>query len=343
MKLLILGGTIFLGRHIVEAALTRGHTVTLFNRGRHNPELFPEVEKIRGDRAVDLSPLQAGRWDAVIDTCGYAPRHVRASADYLANRAAHYTFISTISVYADFSKPDTTETSPLGKLDDPTVEEVTGETYGPLKALCEQAAEEAMPGQTLTIRPGLIVGPHDPTDRFTYWPVRVARGGAVLAPGNPQQEVQFIDGRDLAAWTVQQVEAQATGIYNATGPARPLTIQEFLTTCKQTLQSDADYVWVTETFLEEQKVGAFVEMPLWTPSADAGIEQIDCSKAIAAGLVCRPLAATIADTLAWHKTRPEPVTWRAGLTPEREAELLAEYRIRDTGYGTRDTGYGTRD
>ncbi len=208
MKLLVLGGTVFLGRHLVEAATARGHSVTLFNRGQHNPELYPEVEKLRGDRDSDLSALQGRRWDAVIDTCGYLPRAVRASAELLADAVDHYTFISSISVYADFHTPAMDESAPVGTLADETVEEVTGETYGPLKALCEQAAERALPGRVLNIRPGLIVGPHDPTDRFTYWPVRVARGGEVLAPGRPHVPVQVIDGRDLAEWTVRMVEAR---------------------------------------------------------------------------------------------------------------------------------------
>ena len=189
MNLLILGGTVFLGRHLVEAALARGHAVTLFNRGQHNPDLFPEVERLRGDRDGDLQALEGRRWDAVVDTCGYVPRVVRASAEMLAPNVDHYTFISSISVYADTSKPGIDEQAPVGTLDDPTTEEVTGESYGPLKALCEQAAEAAMPGRVLNIRPGLIVGPHDPTDRFTYWVRRVAEGGEVLAPGNPHAPV----------------------------------------------------------------------------------------------------------------------------------------------------------
>ena len=198
MKLLILGGTVFLGRHLVEAAQARGHQLTLFNRGQHNPELFAGVEKLRGDRSGDLSALRGRRWDAVIDTCGYIPRIVRASAELLADAVDHYTFVSSLSVYADTSRPGIDESAPVGQLADETVEDITGETYGPLKALCEQAAGRALPGRVLTVRPGLIVGPHDPTDRFTYWPVRVARGGALLAPGRPERRVAFVDVRDLA-------------------------------------------------------------------------------------------------------------------------------------------------
>src|SRR5579872_4273010 len=233
MKLLILGGTVFLGRHIVEAALARGHEVTLFNRGQHNPDLFPEVEKLRGDRNGDLAALQGRQWDAAIDTSGFVPRVVRASAEALANAVKHYTFISSISVYADFTKLGIDESSPVAKLVDESVEEVTGETYGGLKALCEQAAEEALPGKVLIVRPGLIVGPDDQTDRFTYWPYRVAQGGEMLAPGRPAHQEQFIDVRDLAQWIVRMVEAGKTGVYNATGPDYVLSTQQLLEVCKR--------------------------------------------------------------------------------------------------------------
>ncbi|MFZ4661360.1 MAG: NAD-dependent epimerase/dehydratase family protein [Caldilineaceae bacterium] len=327
MQLLILGGTVFVGRHLVEVALARGHTVTLFNRGQHNPELFPTVEKLRGDRGVDLSALAGRRWDAVIDTCGYFPRAVQMAASQLASQVDHYTFISTISVYPDYSKAGLDETAAVGTLADPTVEEVTGETYGPLKALCEAAAEAAMPGRVLTIRPGLIVGPNDPTDRFTYWPVRMTHGGETLAPGEPTQQVQFIDVRDLAEWTISMVESKQIGIYNATGPAYPLPMQHFLRECQQVAATDAQLTWVNEAFLVEKEVGAFVELPLWVPAAAAGLEQINCQKAIQAGLQFRPLATTVRDTIDWHQSRSEPHQWRAGLTPEREAELLKQWHV----------------
>src|SRR5262245_38592594 len=193
MKLLILGGTVFLGRYLVETALAHGHEVTLFNRGQHNPDLYPDVEKLHGDRDGGLDILRGRRWDAVIDTCGYVPRVVRASAELLAGAVDHYTFISSISAYPSFKAIGNDERPPVGTLADPTVEEVTGESYGPLKALCEQAVEQALPGRTLNIRPGLIVGPYDPSDRFTYWPHRVAQGGEVLAPGRPERHVQVVD------------------------------------------------------------------------------------------------------------------------------------------------------
>ncbi|CAN5592946.1 SDR family oxidoreductase [soil metagenome] len=325
MKLLILGGTIFLGRHIVEAALARGHEITLFNRGQHNVDLFPQVEKLHGDRTSDLSALAGRQWDAVIDTCGYAPRHVRASAEFLAEQVEHYTFISSISVYPDFTQAGIDENAPVGALADPTVEEITGETYGPLKALCEQAAEAALPGLVLNIRPGLIVGPHDPTDRFTYWPQRVARAGEILAPGDPQQFVQFIDVRDLAAWTVAIIEQRKTGIYNATGPTHPLTMQNFLEACQNVTQDNVLFTWVSDEFLLAQEVGPFAEMPLWVPASEAGLEQVNCAKAIGDGLTFRALPETIIDTLAWHNQRVSDVGLRAGLAPEREAALLTAW------------------
>src|SRR5436305_843135 len=263
MRLLIIGGTVFLGRHLVEAALQRGHEVTLFNRGQHNPELFPEVEKLRGDRDGELSALKGRTWDAVIDTCGYFPRVVRQSAGLLADSVGHYTFISSISVFPEDVPPGTTENAPLLSMDDETVEEITGETYGPLKVLCERAVEEELPGRTLIIRPGLIVGPNDPTDRFTYWPVRVARGGRTLAPGRPERLIQFIDVRDLAEWNIRMVEDRKTGIFNANGPNYDLSMGSLLESCKDVSGSDAEFVWVSEDFLTENGVGEWMDMPLW--------------------------------------------------------------------------------
>ena len=329
MKLLILGGTGFVGRHLVEAALARGHEVTLFNRGQHNGELYPEVEKLRGDRDGGLAPLRGRRWDAVVDTSGYVPRLVRASAELLSEAVDHYTFISTISVYKSFSVPGLHEDAPVGTLQDETTEEVDGETYGPLKVLCERAAAEAMPGRVLTVRPGLIVGPHDPTDRFTYWPHRVARGGDVLAPRPPEQPVQFIDARDLTAWTLRMAETGRTGVYNATGPDDTLTLGETLDTCKSASDSDARFVWADESFLLEEGVEPWMGLPLWIPKGDmSGLQEVDCRRAIAAGLTFRPLIETVRDTLVWDATRPADAERKAGLRPEREAELLRRWRER---------------
>ncbi len=326
MRLLILGGTVFLGRAIVEAALARGHEITLFNRGQHNPELFPAVEKLRGDRGSDMSALHGRRWDAVIDTSGYVPRIVRASAELLRDAVKHYTFISSISVYRDFKSPDADERYQVGTLEDPSVEQITGQTYGPLKALCEQTVEQIYGERALTIRPGLIVGPHDPTDRFTYWPVRVARGGEVLAPGTPDMPVQIIDVRDLAEWNVRMVEQQQSGTYNATGPDYTLTMYKVLHESKAVSGSDARITWISEKFLLERGVTPWTELPLWVPSEDhAGFNTANVCKAVAAGLTFRPLADTIRDTLAWAATRPTDHTWRAGLKPEKEQELLAAW------------------
>jgi 2'-hydroxyisoflavone reductase len=331
VKLLILGGTVFLGRHLVEVAQARGHEVTLFNRGQHGADLFPEVEKLRGDRDGGLDALRGMRWDAVIDPSGYIPRLVRASAEALADSVNHYTFISSISVFKDFSQRGMDETAPVGTLDDESVEQVTGETYGPLKALCEQAVEQAMPGRVLTIRPGLIVGPYDPTDRFTYWPARVALGGEVLAPGRAERAVQIIDGRDLAEWNIRLVEARHTGILNATGPAYELTMGEVLDTARSVTGSDALVTWVSEEFLLAQGVTPWSEVPMWVPESDpsmAGFSHVDISHAIETGLTFRPLADTVRDTLAWDATRPADLPRRAGLTREREAELLAAWKGR---------------
>jgi len=330
MKILVLGGTVFVGRHIVAAALERGHEVTMFNRGEHSPDLFPSVEKLRGNRDGDLTALAGRSWDAAIDTCGYVPRLVTASATLLANSVNHYTFISSVSVFKDFSRPAMDENAPLGTMSDPSVEEVTGETYGPLKVLCEAAAEAAMPGRVLIARPGLVAGPHDPTDRFTYWVRRVAAGGQVLAPGKPDHQVQFIDVRDLASWVVRLVEANQTGIYNATGPDYPLTLGQVLETCQHLSQNDANLTWVDEKMLLDEKVAAWSELPLWVPASDpkyAGFAQVNCQKAIAAGLTFLPLADTVRDTLEWDAARPTEAKAqpKAGLTATREAELLAKY------------------
>lgn len=327
MKLLILGGTAFLGRHIAEYALGRGHDVTLFNRGQRNPDLFPDVERLRGDRDGGLGALAGRRWDAAIDTSGYVPRLVRASAGLLADQVDRYIFISTISVFSDYSRVGMAEDGPIGTLADPTVEEITGETYGPLKALCEEAVEAALPGRALIIRPGLIVGPHDQSDRFTYWPSRVARGGEVLVPRSLDRTVQIVDARDLAGWTVRMAESGATGIYNATGPEQPPTMGQLFATCREVAGSRATPVVVAEDFLLERNVGPWMEVPLWMPDRPdmAGFFAIDCRKAFAAGLTFRPLAETVRDTLAWDRSRAADAPRRAGLAPEREAELLREW------------------
>jgi 2'-hydroxyisoflavone reductase len=302
MDILILGGTGFLGRHLVEAALGRGHRVTLFNRGIKAPDLFPEVETIEGDREADLSSLSGRRWDAAIDTCGYG-----------------------ISVYSDASVPGANEDAPVRELPDPTVEEVTGETYGGLKALCERAVEEEMPGRVFNVRPGLISGPYDPTDRFTFWPRRIAAGGEVLAPDRPERGVQFIDVRDLAAWIIEMAAERRTGTFNATGPDHKLEMGRLLEAC-EAVGGDAELIWVSEDFLEEHGVEPFTELPLWVPREDAALLDIDCSRAVEKGLAFRPLSETIEDVLEWDRARPVGTEPAAGLTPEREQELLRAWR-----------------
>lgn len=325
MKLLVLGGTVFLGRHIVEAAMARGHEVTLFNRGQQNAGLFSNVEKLYGDRDGNLDSLRGRQWDAVIDTSGYVPRVVRQSAELLQEAADHYTFISSISVYADFSQTDIDELALMGKLEDESREDVR-EFYGPLKARCEQVVQTLFPDKALVIRPGLIVGPYDPTDRFTYWPHRFAKGGEVLAPGNKAQSVQMIDARDLAEWTVTLVEQNITGVFNATGPSEQLTMVDFLETCKQEVGTNALITWVDECFLHDKGVSEWSDLPLWISEKMnwPGFLNVDISKAMAHGLQFRPLAHTIRDTLAWSQTRRAHV-WKAGLKPEQEAQLLKEW------------------
>lgn len=328
MKVLLLGGTVFLGRHIIEAAITYGHDVTLFNRGQHNADLYPDLEKLRGDRDGGLDALKGRTWDAVVDTCGYVPRMVRDAASLLADAVEHYTFISTLSVYNDFRVRGLREEAAVGTLEDETIEEVTAGssgTYGPLKALCEQAAEAAMPGRVLSVRPGLIVGPYDPTDRFTYWPVRVARGGDVLAPPTPKASVQLIDGRDLATWVIRMAERKKTGVYNATGPAEPLTFAQFLDACQGTVGNDVTLIWASPAFLAEQQVKPWSDLPLWVPEAMRGLLQVDMTKATSDGLAFRPLSETINDTLIWAQHRPDNYVWQAGLSPEREARILAQW------------------
>lgn len=316
-----------MGRHLVEVALARGDEVTLFNRGQSNPDLFPQVEELRGDRDGGLDVLRGRRWDAVVDTSGYVPRLVGQSASLLADSVEHYTFVSSISVYADWSRPGIAEGDPVEQLEDETVEEVTGETYGALKALCEEAVEAAMPGRALNVRAGLIVGPYDGSDRFPYWVHRMARGGRVLAPGRPENRVQIIDARDLAGWILRMAEAREAGVFNATGPDEPLTMGTLLQTCGRAAGSQADLVWVAADFLTERGVQPFGELPLWLPGEEgAGWAQVDIGKAVTRGLTFRPLMETAADTLAWLDTRPDDHTWRAGLDPDRESALLREWR-----------------
>lgn len=331
MNILIIGGTRFLGRALVEAARLGGHRVTLFNRGISNPGLFPDLEQITGDRKADLGALRGRQWDAAIDTCGYEPQVVRRSAEALAGAVERYVFISSISVYADVSKPGVDENGPVEQLAQDADETFAIEKYGALKALCEQAAEQAFPGRALNIRPGLIVGPYDPTDRFTYWPWRISQGGDVLAPGRPGHLTQFIDVRDLAGWIVRMVEHKQHGVFNATGPAEPMTMGRLLETSLQISQNsgspEARIHWVSESFLLENNVRPWEDLPLYIAENDpasAGADQVSIQKALHAGLTFRPLEETLRATIEWAKSRPADHAWRAGLAREREAELLAK-------------------
>lgn len=318
MKLLILGGTKFVGRHITSTAIMRGHTVTLFNRGQTNSGLFPGVEKINGNRDGGLDALRGRTWDAVIDVNGYLPRVVRASAELLADAVERYLFISSLSVFADFSKAGQTEAAPLAKIPDPTTEVIDGETYGALKALCEQAVESAMPGRALILRPGFVVGPHDHTDRVTCWWRRVTQGGEMLLPGNPDNPIQLVDGRDLAAFAIDMTERRATGIYNTHGFANRVSWGEMFAHARQLTAAGTEYTWVDEDFLRAQGVSE-ADLPIFAFSADSGIFTFDNHKALAAGMRFRPIADTIRDTLLWDAAEGQN---KAGLTREREAELL---------------------
>jgi 2'-hydroxyisoflavone reductase len=318
VRLLVLGGTKFLGRHVVDAALTGGHEVTSFTRGQTNPDLYPEIEHLLGDRDGDLAALADGSWDGVVDTSGYVPRIVRRSAELLRDKVERYVFVSSISVYADFSGP-VDESSPVAQLDDPDTEEVL-EHYGALKAACERVVAEVYGDRSARVRAGLIVGPYDPTDRFTYWPRRIAAGGDVLGPGDPAAPVQFVDARDLARWLVQLALDGPGGTFNATGPAEGLAFAELLERTGAALGSDANVIWVDEERVAAAGIEPWTELPLWLPGDDhAGMARADISRALAAGLRFRPLEETVADTLAWDRTVPGD---RPTLTFEREQEIL---------------------
>lgn len=329
MKILVIGGTIFLGRVFVEQALARGHEITLFNRGKSNPDLFPDVEKIVGDRKESLDALKGRTWDAVFDPSGYFPRDVKATAEVLADNVKHYTFISSISVYKDYAQAGIDESYPVGQTDDLEATEINGENYGPLKALCEQTAAAIMPGRVLSVRAGLIVGRFDRSDRFTYWPHRVSKGGEFVAPMSPDYPVQFIDVRDLAGWCLDMIEKNVTGVFNATGPATPSTLGEIIDTTKQITGSDAEPVWMTPEFLSENDVQPWVELPFYLPPEEvnfAHMHDVSVKKALDSGMTFRSLEDTIKDTLAFVDTRPDDYEFKAGLKAEKEAEILNKWR-----------------
>lgn len=337
LKILILGGTRFIGLHMTALALERGHTLTYFNRDKTKTDRYREVERIKGDRNGQIDGLKDREWDVVIDNSGYVPRHVRLSAELLAPKVKQYVFTSSISVYPNFSVPRD-ETSPVGKLADESVEKVDGETYGPLKALCEQAVATALPGRATIIRPGLIVGPDDNTDRFTYWPARAARGGEFVAPGAPTDAFQIIDARDLAAFTLNIVESNVTGTYNLVSNVNDFKFGELTDACVAAAKKQAKpaegprATFLPAEFLEAQQVAPWSEMPVWLPAKgdEAAFAGTSNKAALAKGLKITPLKKTVNDTLAWHLTRPaeEREKLKAGIAPEKEAAVLAAWKAK---------------
>jgi 2'-hydroxyisoflavone reductase len=331
-SILVLGGTGFLGPHVVTAALARGHTVTLFNRGKTHPGLFPGVEKLHGDRDGHLEVLANRTWDAVVDPSGYVPRLVKASAELLAPRVGHYVFISTMSVYAKLDVVDADESLAVETIADPSNEDVKA-NYGALKALSERAAETAMPGRVANIRPGLIIGPGDPSGRFSHWPTRLAEGGEVLAPGDGSTPVQYIDGRDLGAWIVRVVEDRTVGTMNALGPEHRVTMKQVLDECNRALGGKAQLIWVDAEFLAKHDVGPWSELPMWIDNKGefAGFGALSNARAVKAGLTFRPIGDTARDTLAWLQTLPEAERVKArstGIKAEKEAKVLAAWKSR---------------
>jgi len=336
LKILILGGTRFIGIHMTQQAVARGHTVTLFNRGKTNAGRFSDLEQLIGDRDGQLDALKRRKWDAVIDNSGYVPRVVRLSAELLAPQVKHYVFVSTISVYPDFSVPRT-ESSPVGTLSDPTVEKVDSETYGPLKVLCEEAVEASFAGRATILRPGLIVGPEDSTDRFTYWPARAARGGEILTPGSATDGIQFIDARDLAAFTLDVIEQNTYGTFNALSPPGMFTMGDLMGSCVAAVNTlvkptpPPRPLWVPAEFLQQQKVVPWVDMPVWSPATgdEAAFAKTSSAAAVKAGLRITSMIRTVSDTLVWHQQRPEAerTKLKAGISPDREKEVLAAWQL----------------
>jgi 2'-hydroxyisoflavone reductase len=333
LKILILGGTGFIGPWQVQYALDRGHTVTLFNRGKTNPALFPTVEKLIGDRGTgDLKALEGRQWDAVIDNSAYDPVWVEGSAKLLTKSVRQYVYVSTRSVYADTSRIPMTIEAPVWTYESAKVKPGDQLPYGLAKALGEQAAQKYFPDRTLIVRPGLIIGPGDLTDRFTYWPVRIERGGEVLAPGDGTDPVQIIDARDFGEWTIRLIEKNTNGVYNVVGPRTPRSFAELLHGIKAVTTSEATFTWVDTDFLIKNQVRPYQEMPVWQPARDGkeGFARFDLSREVALGLTFRPLAVTAKDTLDYYHAQPteRQATLRAGLSAEREREVLAAWKGR---------------
>jgi 2'-hydroxyisoflavone reductase len=335
LRMLILGGTGFIGPHMVRYAHARGHRISIFTRGNRHPDLPDGVEWLVGDRNDDLTALEGREWDVVMDNHTTFPKWIRDTGSLLQDAADRYFMISTISVYADQTEAWADETDGLAEYtgEDPYAEEgVTGQNYGPLKALSERETETWFPGRATIVRPGLIVGPGDPTDRWTYWPVRVQAGGDVLAPPRPDP-VQFIDARDLTHWVVRLAEERVTGVFNATGPESPMDVGGMLDGIRAVTGGAVRIHHADADFLAEHEVRPWGDMPVWIPDTPetAGFSRRSIARAIEAGLTFRPTAETVADTLAWNATRPGDegrLPLRAGLAPERETELLAAWEAR---------------
>lgn len=334
LNILVLGGTGFIGPHMVREALRRGHSVTLFNRGRTNNTLFPDLETIKGDRGGELPMLEGRKWDAVIDNSGYVPRHVQNSARTLASNVDQYLYISTISVYNSFAQPNA-ESSKLATMDDESIEEVTGETYGPLKALCEKRLRTEIGDGKLTIlRPTYICGPGDHTDRFSYWPVRVSKGGEMLVPGGPEYPLQIIDVRDLANFTIDCLDQKITDTFNAVTPVGSYNMGQLLTDSQAVTATSVQPIWVHEAFVNEVQTNSETQnrgmFPIWHPKTGdlASVSSVSGEKAVAAGLHNRPIRETIRDLLSWWQTLPEERTssMKAGISAELEAELIDAWK-----------------
>jgi 2'-hydroxyisoflavone reductase len=337
-KVLVMGGTGFLGPHVVDSLLAAGHEVVLFNRGKTNPSLYPALEKLVGDRTGDVSALVDREFDAVVDTNGYFPRFVRIPLEVLKDDVGQYVFVSTCSVYPRLGEIAIDESSEVAEISAEDAEKAAdekriGPLYGALKVACEREAEKLMPGRVTVLRPGLIVGPGDPTDRFTYWPVRVAQGGEVLAPGKPHWETQVTDVRDIADFVVKVIADATLGVFNVDGLAKPIALSEILETSKRVSESDARFTWVDVAFLGEHGLRPWADLPAWFPPPEGAdqVPTVSSEKAIAAGLAFRPLATTIADTLEFHRSRGPDYAARWTLTREKEAEVLAAWRARQGG------------
>jgi 2'-hydroxyisoflavone reductase len=330
MRILVLGGTRFVGRAFVEKALAAGHEVTLFNRGRTSPELFPDVEAVRGDRERDLGKLAGRTWDAVFDPSCYLPRLARAAAEALRGATPHYTFVSSLSAYSDVTTTGQDETGAVATIADPTVEEVTDETYGALKVLAEREVQRVFGERALILRPGFICGPYDSIDRMPYWLRRVERGGEILAPERPDFPVQLIDARDIAWFALELAGRGEGGLFNLCAPQEPYGLGDLLEAAGRVVgRPYPDVTWASADFLLERGLDEWEVFPWWVPPHEIAFSRFDASRGLAAGLEIRPIEDSFRDCWEWDRTRASvPLRESEGLSPEREAELLADWRAR---------------